>query len=100
MKSCRLPPTPAVNATDLPSGEMAGNSSRPGRSVSRMTRVSGGGSLGLPNLSRASQAAATAATSPSDSAHIAGRVHRRRAGTASAGAVIASSSSSLTSAMS
>ena len=84
-KSCRLPPTPAVNATDLPSGEMAGDSSRPGRSVRRMTRVSGGdGSAGLPNLSRAAQSDDERCRESRATAPRVPRDHRRGAGTGAA----------------
>ncbi len=103
-KTCRLPLTPAVNATDLPSGDMAGDSSRPGRSVSRMTRISGrdGSAAGLPNLSRSPQRKTKVVAIASDSAESARRDHHRGIGTEarSAGVAIVSSISIRASAMS
>src|SRR5215472_16243827 len=69
---CRLPSTPPVNASDLPSGEIAGDSSRPAMFVRRVTRASAGAiATGFSSLARSFQRRDRANTIPSVS-------HKRR----------------------
>src|SRR5215203_2554162 len=81
MKTCRRPPSGAVNATIFPSGDSDGNSSTPTKVVSRLTLwgpVDGAGEVILAEVNAPSAPAVPRAATPAP-ASIARR-HRARPG--------------------